>query len=123
MWCGGGRGAGFSACRVRGTDGEVCLLSSMCRKLEAKRDDEGKGSAPVTLPVSCRSEGSRDSGERSPLCRVTPGSGRGRPFCSRSCWGPGKSTHPVCRMTWGKESPERGKKKTQKGQYGNTLTG
>lgn len=102
----------------RGTEGEVCLLSSMCRKSETKGDDGGRegwvggggwggGSAPVTLAVLCRSEGSRDSGERSPLCLVTPGSGRGRPFCSRSRWGPGTSTHPVCHMTWGKESPER----------------
>lgn len=74
-------------------------------------EEEEGGSAPVTLAVLCRSEGSRDSGERSlSLYLVTPGSGRGRPFCSRWRWGPGTSTHPVCRTTLGKESPERRKK-------------
>lgn len=49
---------------------EVCLLSSMCRKSEAKREDGG--SAPVTLAVLCRSEGSRDSGEEVPLFVWSP---------------------------------------------------
>lgn len=79
-----------------------------------------EGSAPVTLAVSCRSEGSRDTIGKREVCLVTPGSGHGRPFCSRSRWGPGMSTHPVCHMTWGKESPERRK---QKRQHGNTFMG
>ena len=46
----------FSAGRGCSMDGEVCLLSSMCRKLEAERRMK-EGSASATLAVLCWSKG------------------------------------------------------------------
>lgn len=39
----------FSAGWGFSMDGEVCLLSSMCRKLEAEKEDEGGGGGWVSL--------------------------------------------------------------------------
>lgn len=62
-------------------DGEVCLLSSMCRKLEAERRMK-EGSASAALAVLCWSKGSWDVEQRSLLRLVTPRSGHVHPFCS-----------------------------------------
>lgn len=46
----------FSAGWGFSMDGEVCPLSSMCRKLEAETEDEGgggRGSASAALAVLC----------------------------------------------------------------------
>lgn len=100
---------GFQLVRVVVQRGEVCLLSSMCRKLEAKREDGEDGRRGVlSLWLCCAGAKGQGTPERCPLlCLVTPGSGRGCPFCSQWRWGPGTSTHPVCHTTWGRELPER----------------
>lgn len=43
----------FSACRGWVWRGEVCLLSSMCRKLEAKREDGGGGGGACSCHSGC----------------------------------------------------------------------
>lgn len=94
-------------------DGEVCLLSSMCRKLGGQEEDEGGGREVCLGHSGCvvLERGSWDVEQRSPLRLVTPGSGRARPSCSLWHLDPDTSTHLWCRRTWGMESPEWGNTK------------